>query len=139
MTNRLRRLAILLGILCALTPANAMASEGDEAAAPAVIAKKSEPPAKLGRLDSAPVIDGRLDDEVWSQAVVLKDFLQVQPGDNIEPSQRTEVLLGHDGKTLFIAFRCFDNEPDKIRATIPKRDQIFDDDYVGIHLDTFND
>ncbi|HSP63914.1 MAG TPA: DUF5916 domain-containing protein, partial [Pyrinomonadaceae bacterium] len=33
---------------------------------------------------------------------------------------------------------CYD-EPDKVRANIPKRDNIFDDDYVGILFDTFND
>jgi hypothetical protein len=140
MTKRFWRLAIFLAVLCAALPTfvSARTGDGDDATAPAAVVKKTDP-AKLGRFDSAPVIDGKLDEAVWNQAVVLKDFLQVQPGDNIEPSQRTEVLLGHDGKTLFIAFRCFDNEPDKIRATIPKRDQIFDDDYVGVYLDTFND
>lgn len=127
-----------LVLLCSVAPSVVLAADGDETPAPAIAARSVEP-ARLGKLDTAPVIDGKLDDEVWSKAVVLKDFLQVQPGDNIEPSQRTEVLLGHDGKNLYIAFRCYDKEPDRIRATIPKRDQIFDDDYVGVYLDTFND
>ena len=92
----------------------------------------------MPRFDKAPVIDGKLDDEVWKQAAVLKDFYQVQPGDNIAASKRTEVLLGYDAKFLYIAFHCYD-EPDKVRANIPKRDHIFDDDYVGILFDTFND
>jgi hypothetical protein len=50
----------------------------------------------------------------------------------------TEVLLGYDPKFLYIAFHCYD-EPDKVRANIPKRDNIFEDDYVGILFDTFND
>jgi hypothetical protein len=33
------------------------------------------------------------DDEVWQQAAVLKDFYQVQPGDNIAPVKPTEVRL----------------------------------------------
>ena len=41
-----------------------------------------------------PVIDGKLDDEVWKGAVVLKDFYQTQPGDNLAPSKPTEVMLG---------------------------------------------
>ena len=93
---------------------------------------------KLPLFAKPPVIDGKLDDEVWKSAVVLKDFYQVQPGDNIAPSELTEVLLGHDAKFLYIAFHCFD-EPDKVRATIAKRDDIFNDDYVGILFDTFND
>src|SRR5947208_821242 len=97
-------------------------------------AEKSQP-VKLPRFEKAPVIDGKLDDEVWTHAVVLKDFYQVQPGDNIAPSKPTEVLLGYDSKFLYIAFHCYD-EPDKVRATIPKRDNVWNDDYVGILFDT---
>src|SRR5262249_20404104 len=50
----------------------------------------------------------------------------------------SEVLLGYDAKHLYIAYRAVD-EPSKVRATVAKRDQIWDDDYVGIFLDTFND
>jgi len=85
-----------------------------------------------------PVIDGKLDDDVWKNATVLKDFYQVQPGDNIAPSKPTEVMLGYDSKFIYVAFHCYD-EPDKVRANIPKRDDIFNDDYVGILFDTFND
>ena len=92
----------------------------------------------MPRFSKPPVIDGKLDDEVWKQAAVLKDFYQIQPGDNIAPSKPTEVFLGYDSKFLYVAFHCFD-EPDKVRANIPKRDNIFDDDYVGILFDTFND
>jgi len=95
-------------------------------------------PVKMPRFDKPPVIDGKLNDEVWKHAVVLKDFYQIQPGDNIAPSKPTEVLLGYDPKFIYIAFHCFD-EPSKVRANIPKRDNIFDDDYVGILFDTFND
>lgn len=95
-------------------------------------------PVKLALFAKPPVIDGKLDDEVWKGANVLKDFYQVQPGDNIAPSKPTEVMLGYDSRFLYVAFHCYD-EPDKVRATIPKRDNIFNDDYVGILFDTFND
>ncbi len=95
-------------------------------------------PVTLPRFASPPVIDGKLDDEVWKTAAVLKDFYQITPGDNVAPSKPTEVLIGYDPKFLYIAFRAYD-EPDKIRATVAKRDNIFQDDYVGFYLDTFND
>jgi len=95
-------------------------------------------PVTIPKFDKPPVIDGKLDDEVWHKAVVLKDFYQIQPGDNIAPSKPTEVLLGYDPKFLYIAFKATD-EPDKVRATVAKRDNIFQDDYVGFMLDTFND
>ena len=95
-------------------------------------------PVVLPKFEKPPVIDGKLDDEVWKNAAVLKDFYQIQPGDNTEPSKPTTVLIGFDPKFLYIAFRATD-EPDKVRATVAKRDNIFQDDYVGFMLDTFND
>jgi hypothetical protein len=108
-----------------------------KAAALALPPEKANP-IKLVLFNKPPVIDGKLDDEVWKTATVLKDFYQVQPGDNIIPQNKTEVMLGYDSHFIYIAFHCFD-EPDKVRANVPKRDQIWDDDYVGILFDTFND
>ena len=99
--------------------------------------EKSQP-VTVPKFDAPPVIDGKLDEEIWQKAVVLKDFYQIQPGDNTPPSKPTEVLLGYDAKFLYIAFKATD-EPDKVRATVAKRDNIFQDDYVGFFLDTFND
>lgn len=95
-------------------------------------------PIKLVRFEKPPAIDGKLDEAAWSNATVLRDFYQVQPGDNLIPQNRTEVMLGYDERFLYVAFHCFD-EPDKVRANIAKRDNIWDDDYVGILFDTFND
>jgi uncharacterized protein DUF5916/cellulose/xylan binding protein with CBM9 domain len=92
----------------------------------------------IPRFDKPPVIDGKLEDEVWKQAVVLKNFLQINPGDNIAPSKPTEMMMGYDARTLYMAFRCSD-EPDKIRATVAKRDEVFGEDNVRVFLDTFND
>src|SRR6266699_3305562 len=63
-------------------------------------------PIKLAHFDKPPVIDGKLDEDVWKHAVVLKDFYQIQPGDNIAPSKPTEVMLGYDPKFLYIASLC---------------------------------
>jgi hypothetical protein len=135
----------LSALTCLAQPAPATSArpvDSKAAARPAksgiVLPPEKAQPVRLPLFDKPPVIDGKLDDEVWKQAVVLKDFYQVQPGDNIAPSKPTEVMLGHDAKFLYIAFHCYD-EPDKVRANIPKRDNIFDDDYVGILFDTFND
>jgi hypothetical protein len=104
----------------------------------AVIPPEKAKPIVIPRFDKPPVIDGKLDDEVWKQAVVLKDFLQVSPGDNIAPSKPTEMMMAYDSKTFYMAFHCYD-EPDKIRATVAKRDEVFGEDNVRVFLDTFND
>ena len=137
------------------TPAVAASAKPTPAASPALPKTAPEPsaatpkgsfvvppekaqPIVVPKFEKPPVIDGKLDDEVWQRAVVLKDFYQIQPGDNVSPSKPTEVLLGYDPKFLYIAFKATD-EPDKVRATVAKRDSIFQDDYVGFFLDTFND
>ena len=95
-------------------------------------------PVEVPRFETAPIIDGKLDDDIWKQAVVLKDFYQINPGDNTEPSKSTEVKIGYDARHIYFAFHCYD-EPDKIRATFANRDNVFDEDNVRILLDTFND
>jgi hypothetical protein len=116
----------------------APAQKKDTAKKGRVVPPEKAQPISIPRFETPPVIDGKLDDAIWKQGAVFKDFYQIQPGDNLAPSKPTEMLMGYDAKTLYFAFRCYD-EPDKIRATVPKRDNIFDDDYVGMFLDTFND
>lgn len=106
--------------------------------------KKSEIPAskaapvQIPLMIDAPKIDGRLDEEIWKQAAVFKDFIQTSPGDRIAPSKETEVYVFYDEKNLYIGFKCWD-EKDKIRASVAKRDQVTDEDNVRVWLDTYDD
>jgi hypothetical protein len=95
-------------------------------------------PLRIPRLDKPPVIDGKLNEDVWKQAVVLRDFYQINPGDNIAPSKPTEVFLGYDSRFLYIGVRAFD-DPTKVRASVAQRDNVFGEDNVRVLLDTFND
>src|ERR1051326_3964284 len=61
-----------------------------------VLPPEKSKPITIPRFDQAPVIDGKLDDQVWKTAAVFKDFYQINPGDNIEPSRRTEAFIGYD-------------------------------------------
>ena len=88
--------------------------------------------------EGAIVIDGKLDEAAWKTAALFKDFIQIGPGDNIAPSKKTEAMMMYDSKHLYIAFKCWD-EPDKIRATVAKRDSVFGEDNVRVWLDTYND
>jgi hypothetical protein len=95
-------------------------------------------PVKIPRFETAPVIDGKLDEELWKQAAAFKDFFQTSPGVNIAPSKPTIAYMGYDAEHLYIGFYCWD-EPDKIRATVAKRDEVFGEDNVRVWLDTYND
>ncbi len=95
-------------------------------------------PITIPRATGAPVIDGKIDEEVWKQAAVFKDFYQTTPGYNTAPSKPTEVYVMYDEYNLYVAFKCWD-EKDKIRATVAKRDNVFGEDNVRMWLDTYDD
>jgi hypothetical protein len=103
-----------------------------------VIPPEKARPIKIPKIETPPTIDGKADEEMWKQAAVFKDFYQTSPGDNIEASRPTEVMVMYDEKNLYVAFKCWD-EKDKIRATVAKRDEVFGEDNVRMWLDTYND
>ena len=103
-----------------------------------VVPPEKAEPLKIPLFAKPPVIDGKLDDEAWKSAAVFKDFYQWRPSDSSPASARTEVFAGYDTRFLYFAFHAYD-DPSKVRASVAKRDAIFDDDVVGLILDTFND
>jgi hypothetical protein len=93
----------------------------------------------LVRAESAPLIDGKIDDPIWSQAVKFDSWKNFKPDVDIDPSQKTIAYLTYDADNLYFAVRCFDTEPQKVKAAMSKRDGIDADDIVGFILDTFDD
>ena len=88
---------------------------------------------------SAVRVDGVLDEEAWQGALALELRYEVQPGENVPPPVRTEVLLAYDESHLYVAFRARDPNSPAIRARLRDRDSLSLDDWVGVVLDTFND
>jgi hypothetical protein len=101
--------------------------------------KKFGAPLDVPTNNSKISIDGDLKEEAWKEALVLELDYEVEPGDNTKPTVKTEVLLINGKSHLYVAFRSFDPDPSKIRSHVTDRDKIWDDDYVGIIIDTFND
>lgn len=94
---------------------------------------------EMMRTDSPPILDGVLDDAVWSQATVIDDFHQFRPLDHGEPSERTLVYLLYDDNYLYVAARMWDSEPDQIRARqMVQGENTRWDDSFSIYLDPFN-
>ncbi len=89
--------------------------------------------------DTAPVIDGRLDDPVWAQAPSESGFKTWNPDFGKDMQQRTTVYYAYDRENLYFAFHCYDTEPGRIKASVTSRDSIALDDYICLNLDSFND
>ncbi len=87
-----------------------------------------------------PVIDGRVDEEVWLRAEPMSDFTQQDPLEGQPATERTEVRVLYDRRYVYVGIICFDTEPDKILVTQSRRDApLTDTDSVQIVFDTFND
>ncbi len=90
--------------------------------------------------DVAPVIDGKLDDAVWSRAEATDAFTQTEPREGAPPTERTEIRVLFDSDALYVAIRCFERDPTQIISTQMKRDaDLHFDDRVTVVLDTFHD
>jgi len=83
-------------------------------------------------------LDARLDDPLWKDALVMELEYEILPGENIKPPVKTIVYLAYNKTHLFVGFRAWDPNPEKIRARVTDRDSFDGDDLVQITLDTFN-
>jgi hypothetical protein len=72
----------------------------------------------IRRVDTAPVIDGLLDDAVWESITPIGDLHQVNPVEYAAPSERTEIRLAYDAETLYVSARLWDSQPDRITAQV---------------------
>ncbi len=127
-----RAVLVLAVVLCApLSPAAESPLTGPPPEL--VIPRVDRPPALEDFLEMRPnrKVDGRL--------AKVTDFIQREPSDGEPATQCTEVYLGYDDKNLYVIFVAFDSEPDKIRARMVPRENIFGDDLVRVMLDTFHD
>ena len=95
--------------------------------------------AKLPRTSDSITIDGVLDEIAWQQATRIDLDFEIEPGENIPARVKTIAYVVEDGTNLYIAFDSRDPQPDQIRAYLRDRDSAWNDDYVGIGLDTYND
>ncbi|SVD01144.1 uncharacterized protein METZ01_LOCUS353998, partial [marine metagenome] len=61
-----------------------------------------------------------------------------RPEEGALATEKTEVRICRDEKALYIGVRCFDSQPDKIRAGVMQRDApVKGDDYFFVLLDPF--
>lgn len=93
------------------------------------------------RIQEAPVIDGKLDDNAWKDAAIAKDFVMFRPGDgDPEPdNQKTEVKILYDNQAIYVGAYLYDAEPDKIMRQLSERDNLGTSDFFAIGISPNND
>src|SRR3954470_3905998 len=90
------------------------------------------------RIQAEIVVDGRLDEPVWSQAALLTGFSLYAPVDGRPASDSTEVFVWYSAKAMHFGIRAY-AEPGTVRASLGDRDKSYSDDYIGIFLATTGD
>ena len=80
-----------------------------------------------------------LSDDVWEKAPAVSDFVQREPSEGAEPSQRTEFRVAFDSSTLFIRVRAYDREPEKIVTYLTRRDEDSPCDWIHVLIDSYHD
>ena len=100
---------------------------------------KVRPEMAARRLSGPIAVDGELQEAAWQEAVRIRGFTEIEPGDQALPPVCTEVLVGYDDRHLYVAFRASDPDPSSIRASLRNRDEIFADDWVGLIVDPYGD
>jgi hypothetical protein len=88
--------------------------------------------------ESAPRIDGLIDDAAWETVEWSGDFTQRSPDDGADPSQETAFKILYDDDNLYVAIRAYDTNPDEIVKRLSRRDG-FEGDWVEINIDSYFD
>ena len=100
---------------------------------------KQNPSLAVQRRTGPITIDGNLNDEGWKDAAHVDDFTLSIPVPYTRPKVKTEAFITYDSNYLYVGMIAHDDHPENIRASMVSRDNMFDDDFMGIVLDTYGD
>lgn len=96
---------------------------------------------EIKRVEQSPRIDGKLNDSIWGNLHIAKNFSQISPnnGKSERTSQKTEVKICYDNKNIYFGVMMYDNAADSILKELSKRDEENKNfDYFAIYIDPFN-
>ena len=92
------------------------------------------------KVPQKPVIDGRLNEDIWQTALPVSGFRQRDPSEGEPATEPTLIRVLYDESNLYIGAELTDSEPSQIRASELRRDNTLEsDDTFSVLLDTFHD
>lgn len=86
--------------------------------------------------DSPIIVDGYLNESVWSESPVVTDFIQFEPEEGKPSARRTEVMILFGKDNLFVGARMYDN-PENIEANLGRRDEYNRADWFMVSIDSY--
>ena len=92
------------------------------------------------RIDpNPPKIDGVLDDAIWQTAPAHEGFLQQEPEEGKEATERTTFQIAYDEEAIYFGIQCYDSEPDEIVSCLTRRDGHVESDRISVQIDAHHD
>ena len=87
------------------------------------------------------VIDGHLDERVYSQFQPASGFVQIEPHHSQPATEQTQLWIFFDERAIYIGLRCFDSAPERWSSLDMRRDSsgFGQGESVSVSLDTFHD
>jgi hypothetical protein len=99
-----------------------------------LVEASSRPLVVCPKTNTPPQIDGQITDVCWQKATHIANFLSIK-GDAFATEQ-SEVYTCYDQDNLYVAFKCYDSQMNKISAVKTVRDSdVWTDDCVDVFLD----
>jgi hypothetical protein len=84
-------------------------------------------------------VSGRMTDEMWRTTAPTDAFVQREPTDGANPSERTEFRVAYDASTLYVKVRAFDHDANKIVTYLTRRDLDSPCDWIHVLIDSYHD
>jgi len=85
-------------------------------------------------------IDGRMNEEIWTRAPAITDFVQSEPEEGAPPTDAMEVRFLYDDDALFVGARMHTRNPAGIQAPMSRRDEgTGQAEHIFVSLDTYLD
>src|SRR6185503_8599213 len=83
-----------------------------------------------------------LDEPLYTTVPPISDFIQQEPREGEPATEKTEMWVAFDDDNVYVAFRCWESEPDRVVANEMRRDgpNLWQgNDLVAFSFDTFRD
>lgn len=139
------RLGLLLSLTILGVPAAGAGAQNTDGGTPESGATQAgphvpniRPTLAISRAPGPITVDGQLDDAGWVGAAQATNFTEANPREGARPAVETEVWVTYDTERLYLAFIARD-DPETIRSSLADRDRMYQDDYIGLLLDTYGD
>lgn len=84
-------------------------------------------------------IDGFLNEIEWKSAVPISDFIQLDPVEGADPTEKVEVRILYDYDFIYFGAKMYRQYPDSILSSVTKRDEVGNSERIIFSLDTYRD